>query len=132
MRESDFLVEVGEGLAGVPIEAREAGRAVYEALHERMVFGQLVSTGSESRRVDELWRMPGMERLANFLGGVIPIELEEFLERVRVRAGLGTIGEARIAALAVFTALKRGLSKNRVEEVARSFSPGLRALWLEA
>lgn len=133
MSRARFLRDVDEALGGVGVGAERAVAVVFEALHNRMTFGQVLEMSSHlPEGLDDLWTMPGFERLNHFLGGVMPIELDEFLERVRRRAELSSVGEARIAALAVFKALKKGLSTPRQREVAKRFSPALRALWLEA
>lgn len=135
MSERRFLATVSRRLRadGVTVSPRRATEAVFESLHQRLTFGQTVDVEEYlPEGIEALWRLPGIERVGRFMGGVIPVDRDEFLERVRVRAELDNLGEARIAASAVFRALKRQLPRSEQKTVGERLPVGLRELWDEA
>ncbi|HEY8368030.1 MAG TPA: DUF2267 domain-containing protein [Thermodesulfobacteriota bacterium] len=124
-----FVQQIIDATGPVPPEVVErATAAVFHTLRDQL-------TPEEADRIAA--QLPG-ELKAMWRAGERPdrtpekLHLEEFLERIERRAGLGSPREARWMALMVFGALKDRISDGEANDILAELPPDLEELWEEA
>ncbi len=107
---------------------KRATAAVFHALRDRLTPDEADQAMAQLPvELKEVWGQG--ER-----PGRTPLKLtqEEFCERVRSEAGLGSTRDARWLTLAVFAALKEQLTPGEAEDVFAQLPKDLKELWAEA
>jgi uncharacterized protein (DUF2267 family) len=108
--------------------ARRATAAVFHALRDRLTPNEADQAQAQlPRELKQVWAEgAGGDRAPQKLSR------EEFLERVKAEAKLGTRRDARWMTLAVFAALKEHLTPGEAEDVFAQLPKDLKELWAEA
>ena len=109
-------------------EARRATAAVLHALHDRLTPDEAAHAAAQlPRELKTLWGggQPPLDR---------PLKLHrrEFLERVRLQAGLLSMAQAEQVTDAVFAALKDQLSDGEVDDIMAQLPRDLKRQWARA
>ena len=109
-------------------DSRQATAAVLRALRDRLTPEEAAQAAAQlPRELKTLWAS-GRPALRQ------PMKLHrrEFLERVRVDAGLKSLGQAEMVTDAVFAALKEQLSPGEASDIAAQLPRDLKAQWARA
>ena len=107
---------------------KRATAAVFHALRDRLTSNEAAQAQAQlPRELKQVWA-------EGEPADRVPLKLsrEEFLQRVKVEAKLGTRRDARWMTLAVFAALKEHLSPGEAEDVFAQLPKDLKELWAEA
>ena len=109
-------------------DSRQATAAVLRALRDRLTPEEAAQAAAQlPQELKRLWASgrPALRR---------PMKLHrrEFLERVRVDAGLKSLGQAEMATDAVFAALKEQLSPGEASDIVAQLPRDLKAQWARA
>ena len=108
--------------------SREATRAVLRALRDRLTPQEADHALAQlPHELKSLWISEPLEPRR-------PIKLHrrDFLQRVRIDAGLKSLGQAEIVTDAVFAGLKEQLSPGEVDDITAQLPRDLKALWRRA
>jgi uncharacterized protein (DUF2267 family) len=108
--------------------AREAAAAVLRALRDRLTVNEAAQAAAQlPRELQRLWA--GGHRAS-----LRPLKLRrrEFLERVRVDAGLESLNQAERVTDAVFAGLKEQLSQGEAEDIVAQLPRDLKSQWARA
>ena len=108
--------------------AKRGAAAVFHALRDRLTLAEADQAQAQlPRELKQVWSEGEWADRA-------PVKLsrEEFLERVKAEAKLGTTRDARWMTLAVFAALKECLTPGEAEDVFAQLPKDLKELWAEA
>lgn len=108
--------------------AKRATAAVFHALRDRVTPAEADQVRAQlPRELKQVWA-------EGELADRTPLKLsrEEFLERMKAEAKLGTTRDARWMTLAVFAALKEHLIPGEGEDVFAQLPKDLKELWAEA
>jgi len=108
--------------------AKRATAAVFHALRDRLTPNEADQVLAQlPRELKQVWEEGELPERA-------PMKLsrDEFLERVKAEAKLGTTRDARWMTLAVFAALKEHLTPGEAEDVFAQLPKDLKELWAEA
>jgi uncharacterized protein (DUF2267 family) len=106
-------------------DAQRAATAVLRALRDRLTVDEAAQAAAQlPRELKRLWA--GGHRAS-----VRPVKLRrrEFLERVRVDAGLKSLTQAERVTDAVFAGLKEQLSQGEAEDIVAQLPRDLKAQW---
>lgn len=109
-------------------DSRQATGAVLRALRDRLTPEEAAQAAAQlPRELKQLWAS-GRPALSQ------PLKLHrrEFLERVRVDAGLRSRRQAEMVTDAVFAALKEQLSPGEAGDIAAQLPRDLKAQWARA
>lgn len=109
-------------------DSRQATAAVLRALRDRLTPEEAAQAAAQlPRELKTLWAS-GRPALRQ------PMKLHrrEFLERVRVDAGLKSLGQAEMVTDAVFAALKEQLSPGEASDIVAQLPRDLKAQWARA
>jgi uncharacterized protein (DUF2267 family) len=109
-------------------DAREAAAAVLRALRDRLTVDEAAQASAQlPRELKRLWA--GGHRPS-----IRPVKLRrrEFLDRVRVDAGLKSLGQAERVTDAVFAGLKEQLSPGEAEDIVAQLPRDLKSQWVRA
>jgi uncharacterized protein (DUF2267 family) len=109
-------------------DSRQATGAVLRALRDRLTPEEAAQAAAQlPRELKQLWAS-GRPALSQ------PLKLHrrEFLERVRVDAGLKSRRQAEMVTDAVFAALKEQLSPGEAGDIAAQLPRDLKAQWARA
>jgi uncharacterized protein (DUF2267 family) len=109
-------------------DSRQATAAVLRALRDRLTPEEAAQAAAQlPRELKTLWAS-GRPALRQ------PMKLHrrEFLERVRVDAGLKSLGQAEMVIDAVFAALKEQLSPGEASDIVAQLPRDLKAQWARA
>ena len=109
-------------------ESRRATAAVLQALRDRLTPDEARQAAAQlPRELKELW-VAGMPAMAN------PLKLHrrEFLERVRLEAGLKTTSQAGMVTDAVFAAIKEQISEGEADDIMAQLPRDLKTQWARA
>ena len=109
-------------------DSRQATAAVLRALRDRLTPEEAAQAVAQlPRELKTLWAS-GRPALRQ------PMKLHrrEFLERVRVDAGLKSLGQAEMVTDAVFAALKEQLSPGEASDIVAQLPRDLKAQWARA
>ncbi|MDI3342050.1 MAG: DUF2267 domain-containing protein [Sphaerobacter sp.] len=119
---------LGDRFAATPDECI---RAVFQTLHERLPEGQAGHIAAHlPQALQDEWALGAAEMLRRrATGAVEAYDREEFLDRVRQRAGLGSVDEAVHATRAVFAALQAAIPEKDRRDTAGALPAALRGLW---
>ena len=109
-------------------DSRQATAAVLRALRDRLTPEE--ATQAVAQLPQELKRLWASGRPA--LHQPIKLHRREFLERVRVDAGLKSLSQAEMVTDAVFAALKEQLSPGEASDIAAQLPRDLKAQWARA
>jgi uncharacterized protein (DUF2267 family) len=109
-------------------DSRDATAAVLRALRDRLTPEEAEHAAAQlPRELKRLWAggPPALRR---------PVKLHrrEFLERVRVDAGLKSLTQAEMVTDAVFAALKEQLSPGEADDVLAQLPRDLKRQWVRA
>ena len=109
-------------------ESRRATAAVFHALRDRLTPQEASHAAAQlPRELKALWGSghPALDR---------PLRLHrrQFLERVRLEAGLASALQAEQATDAVFAALKEQLSEGEAEDIVAQLPRDLKWQWVHA
>jgi uncharacterized protein (DUF2267 family) len=129
MNAQAFYQEVRERVEGLGIqEAKQATAVVLHALRDRLTRDEAEQVAAQlPRPIKEVWVLgdsPGRQP--------IKVRRDEFLQRVKHEAGLGSGDAARRLTEAVFAALKAQLSPGEADDVTAQLPRDLKALWVGA
>jgi uncharacterized protein (DUF2267 family) len=109
-------------------EARQATAAVLHALRDRLTAEEAAQAAAQlPRELKTLWRGGGPAPAR-------PLKLHrgQFLERVRLEAGLASTGQAEQVTDAVFAALKEQLSEGEADDIVAQLPRDLKRQWARA
>lgn len=109
-------------------DSRQATAAVLRALRDRLTPEE--ATQAAAQLPQELKRLWASGRPA--LHQPMKLHRREFLERVRVDAGLKSLSQAEMVIDAVFAALKEQLSAGEASDIAAQLPRDLKAQWARA
>jgi len=109
-------------------DSRQATAAVLRALRDRLTPEE--ATQAVAQLPQELKRLWASGRPA--LHQPMKLHRREFLERVRVEAGLKSLSRAEMVTDAVFAALKEQLSPGEASDIAAQLPRDLKAQWARA
>jgi uncharacterized protein (DUF2267 family) len=109
-------------------DSRQATAAVLRALRDRLTPEE--ATQAAAQLPQELKRLWASGRPA--LHQPMKLHRREFLERVRVDAGLKSLSQAEMVTDAVFAALKEQLSAGEASDIAAQLPRDLKAQWARA
>ncbi|HTO11509.1 MAG TPA: DUF2267 domain-containing protein [Candidatus Binatia bacterium] len=129
MRAQQMYARVGiEAELETLADSRHATAAVLHALRDRLTPEEAAHAAAQlPLELKTLWAggRPALDR---------PLKLhrQEFLERVRLEAGLTTIGQAERVTDAVFAALKEQLSEGEADDIVAQLPRDLKRLWVRA
>ena len=109
----------------------ESIRAVFQTLHERLPEGQAGHIASHlPKELKAEWDLGRGATLRRQISGTgTSFDRDEFLERVRQRAGLPTRDDAVHATRAVFATLQEALPEKDRRDTAGALPQPLRGLW---
>jgi uncharacterized protein (DUF2267 family) len=108
-------------------ESREATAAVLRALRDRLTPDEAAQAAAQlPAELKRLW--------ASGRRSARPIKLRrrEFLERVRVDAGLTSFSQAEMLTDAVFAGLKEQLSEGEADDILAQLPRDLKTQWVRA
>jgi uncharacterized protein (DUF2267 family) len=109
-------------------DARHATAAVLRALRDRLTSEEadqaMAQLPQELKRLWASGRPP--------LWQPVKMHRREFLERVRVDAGLKSLGQAELVTDAVFAGLKEQLSPGEAEDIVAQLPRDLKGQWARA
>ena len=109
-------------------EARQVTAAVLRALRDRLTPDEADQAAAQlPRELQALWRTG-----ARPIRQPLKMHRREFLDRVRREAELKSLGQAALAADAVFAALKEQLSEGEAEDIVAQLPRDLKATWARA
>ena len=109
-------------------ESRQATAAVLHALRDRLTPDEAAHAAAQlPRELKALW---GSGYPA--LGPPLKLHRREFLERVRLEAGLTTAAQAEQVTDAVFAALKEQLSDGEADDILAQLPRDLKRQWIRA
>jgi uncharacterized protein (DUF2267 family) len=109
-------------------EARQVTAAVLRALRDRLTPDEADQAAAQlPRELKVLWRTG-----ARPVRQPLKMHRREFLDRVRREAELKSVGQAALAADAVFAALKEQLSEGEAEDIVAQLPRDLKAAWTRA
>lgn len=110
------------------VESREATAAVLRALRDRLTADEAHDAAAQlPRELRRLWASgPGPLRRP------LKLRRREFLQRVRLDAGLTSLGQAEMVTDAVFAGLKEQLSEGESDDILAQLPRDLKALWVRA
>lgn len=129
MRARQMYSRVGiEAGLGTLEESRRATAAVFHALRDRLTPQEASHAAAQlPRELKALWGSghPALDR---------PLRLHrrQFLERVRLEAGLASAIQAEQATDAVFAALKDQLSEGEADDIVAQLPRDLKWQWVRA
>ena len=109
-------------------ESRQAAGAVLRALRDRLTVDEAAQAAAQlPRELKRLWA--GGHRPS-----IRPLKLRrrEFLERVRVDAGLKTLNQAERVTDAVYAGLKDQLSEGEAKDIMAQLPRDLKTQWVRA
>lgn len=109
-------------------DARQATAAVLRALRDRLTSAEAAQAAAQLPQ--ELKRLWASGRPA--LRQPVKLHRREFLERVRVDAGLRSLSQAEMVTDAVFAALKEQLSPGEAGDIMAQRPRDLKAQWARA
>lgn len=109
-------------------DSRQATAAVLRALRDRLTPEEAAQAAAQLPH--ELKRLWASGRPA--LRQPMKLHRREFLERVRVDAGLKSLGQAEMVTDAVFAALKEQLSPGEASDIVAQLPRDLKAQWARA
>jgi uncharacterized protein (DUF2267 family) len=109
-------------------DCRQATAAVLRALRDRLTPEEAAQAAAQLPQ--ELKRLWASGRPA--LRQPMKLHRREFLERVRVDAGLKSLGQAEMVTDAVFAALKEQLSPGEASDIVAQLPRDLKAQWARA
>ena len=129
MRARQMYARVGvEAALDTLEEARRATAAVLHALRDRLTANEAAQAAAQlPRELKALWGS-GPPALAR----PIKMHRQEFLERVRVEAGLASPLQAEQVTDAVFAALKDHLSGGEADDIMAQLPRDLKRQWAHA
>jgi uncharacterized protein (DUF2267 family) len=109
-------------------DSRQATAAVLRALRDRLTPGEAAQAAAQlPQELKRLWAggRPAMRP---------PVKLHrrQFLERVRVDAGLKSLSQAEMVTDAVFAGLKEQLSPGEADDIVAQLPRDLKAQWARA
>jgi uncharacterized protein (DUF2267 family) len=109
-------------------ESRAATAAVLRALRDRLTPEEARDAVAQlPRELKQLWAgSPGPLR------GPLKLRRREFLERVRVDAGLKSLAQAEMVTDAVFAGLKEQLSPGEADDILAQLPGDLKTQWARA
>ena len=120
-------VSVEAGIDSIE-ESRQAAGVVLRALRDRLTADEAAHAAAQlPRELKELWaagRRP--------VGQPLKLRRREFLERVRVDAGLRSLSQAERLTDAVFAGLKEQLSEGEAEDIVSQLPRDLKGQWVRA
>jgi uncharacterized protein (DUF2267 family) len=120
-------VSVEAGIDSIE-ESRQAAGVVLRALRDRLTADEAAHAAAQlPRELKELWA--GGRRPA---GRPLKLRRREFLERVRVDAGLRSLSQAERLTDAVFAGLKEQLSEGEAEDIVSQLPRDLKGQWVRA
>jgi len=109
-------------------ESQQATAAVLHALRDRLTPDEAAHAAAQlPRELKALW---GSGHPA--LGRPLKLHRREFLERVRLEAGLTTAVQAEQVTDAVFAALKEQLSDGEADDILAQLPRDLKRQWIRA
>ena len=109
-------------------EARQVTAAVLRALRDRLTPDEADQAAAQlPRELKTLWRTG-----ARPVRQPLKMHRREFLDRVRREAELKSLGQAALAADAVFAALKEQLSEGEAGDIVAQLPRDLKATWTRA
>jgi uncharacterized protein (DUF2267 family) len=109
-------------------DSRQATAAVLRALRDRLTPEEAMQAAAQlPQELKRLW-----ESGRPALRQPMKLHRREFLERVRVDAGLKSLSQAEMATDAVFAALKEQLSAGEASDIAAQLPRDLKAQWARA
>lgn len=109
-------------------DSRQATAAVLRALRDRLTPQEAEQAAAQlPRELQRLWA-GGSSPLRR------PVKLHrrQFLERVRVDAGLKSLGQAEMVTDAVFAGLKEQLSPGETDDIVAQLPRDLKSQWARA
>jgi uncharacterized protein (DUF2267 family) len=109
-------------------DSRQATAAVLRALRDRLTTREAAQAAAQlPRELQRLWAggSPPLHQ---------PVKLHrrQFLERVRVDAGLKSLGQAEMVTDAVFAGLKEHLSPGEASDIVAQLPRDLKSQWVRA
>ncbi len=109
-------------------DSRQATAAVLRALRDRLTPGEAAQAAAQlPQELKRLWTGGCLP-----LGRPLKLHRREFLERVRVDAGLKSLGQAEMVTDAVFAGLKEQLSPGEADDIVAQLPRDLKAQWARA
>jgi uncharacterized protein (DUF2267 family) len=106
-------------------ESRQATAAVLRALRDRLTPEEAAQAAAQlPRELKQLWAGGGPA-----LRRPLKLKRRDFLERVRVDAGLRSLGQAEMVTDAVFAGLKEQLSEGEAEDIVAQLPRDLKSMW---
>lgn len=109
-------------------EAKQAAAAVLRALRDRLTVNEAAHASAQlPRDLQRLWA--GGHRPSS---RPLKLRRREFLERVRVEAGLRSLGQAERVTDAVFAGLKEQLSEGEADDIVAQLPRDLKSQWVRA
>jgi uncharacterized protein (DUF2267 family) len=109
-------------------DSREATAAVLRALRDRLTPEEAKQAVAQlPQELKRLWAsgQPPMRQ-------PVKMRRREFLERVRVDAGLKSLGQAELVTDAVFAGLKEQLSPGEADDIVAQLPRDLKGQWARA
>ena len=109
-------------------ESQRATGAVLQALRDRLTPEEARQAAAQlPRELKDLWEggPPAPDRPQK-------LHRREFLDRVRVEAGLATLSQADLVTDAVFAALKEQLSDGEADDILAQLPRDLKRQWVRA
>jgi uncharacterized protein (DUF2267 family) len=109
-------------------DARQAAAAVLRALRDRLTVDEAAQASAQlPRELKRLWA-------SGHRPSVRPVKLRrrEFLERVRLEAGLKSLNQAERVTDAVFAGLKEQLSPGEAGDIVAQLPRDLKSQWARA
>ncbi len=124
-----FYRMVRERMQGLGLEASKQGTAVVlRALRDRLTRDEADQVAAQlPRPLKEAWVLGDQPRRRP-----LKMRRDEFLQRVKHEAGLGSGDAARRLTEAVFAALKAQLSRGEADDVWAQLPRDLKELWVAA
>lgn len=109
-------------------ESRRATAAVLHALRDRLTPEEARQAAAQlPRELKALWDggLPALVRPCR-------LRRRQFLERVRIDGGLGSLSRAELATDAVFAALKEQISEGEADDIMAQLPKDLKWQWAHA
>lgn len=109
-------------------DSRQATAAVLRALRDRLTPGEAAQAAAQlPQELKRLWAggRPPMR-------SPVKLHRRQFLERVRVDAGLKSLSQAEMVTDAVFAGLKEQLSPGEADDIVAQLPRDLKAQWARA